>query len=691
MNIQEKDSDSKKQYTNHLIHEKSPYLLQHAHNPVNWYPWSDEAFEKATSEDKAVFLSIGYSTCHWCHVMERESFEDEDVAKVLNNKYISIKVDREERPDIDQIYMSFCQATTGSGGWPLSVFLTSDKKPFYAGTYFPKKSRHGMRGFIDILQGIYQKWDEDREEVEDSAEKMVYMINQMSNAEDDAEEELDEQIFHQAYNYFKKSFDDKYGGFGQAPKFPTPHNLLFLLRYFKTTNNQEALNMVEKTLIQIYKGGIFDHIGFGFSRYSTDRRWLAPHFEKMLYDNALLLMAYNEAYQATQKPIYKEIAEKIIAYVIRDMTSPEGGFYCAEDADSEGVEGKFYIWSKEEIVDILGDEDGNLYCKYYDITRKGNFEEENIPNLIDASLATIEADSALKEHLSNLSQKLFEVRKERIHPYKDDKILTAWNGLMIAAMASSGKIMNNSVYIEHAQKAIQFIEEKLIREDGRLLSRYRDGEAKNLAFLEDYAFLIWSYIELYQAVLEPQYLQKAIKLTEDMIVFFDDEKAAGFFLYGKDSEQLIARPKEIYDGALPSGNSVATYTLLMLSKLTGNEMYEEKANQVLKYFSSKLKEAPMAYTMMLCARMYAVHTTKEIVLAGNREDKLLKEMINSIHMRYLPFATILLNDGNGKLEGINDFASKQIAIDEKATAYICENFTCHKPIFNLNELNELMN
>ncbi len=620
--------------------------------------------------------------------MERESFEDEEVAKVLNDKYISIKVDREERPDIDQIYMSFCQATTGSGGWPLSVFITADKKPFYVGTYFPKESKYGVTGFMNILEAIHQKWQGEREEIEDSAEKLTDMINQMTESEE--AQVVDDQIFERTYNYFKSSFDAKYGGFGNEPKFPTPHNLLFLLRYYHMNHSQDALKMVEKTLIQIYKGGIFDHVGFGFSRYSTDRRWLVPHFEKMLYDNALLLMAYVETYQVTKKPIYKEIAEKIIAYVMREMTSQEGGFFCAEDADSEGVEGKFYVWTKEEVYELLGDEEGALYCKYYDITKKGNFEEKSIPNFIHTDLEEINSDPVLKEKLKKLSEKLFMVREERVHPHKDDKILTSWNGLMIAGIAMAGRAFGNLDYLDGAERAVQFIENNLFRSDSRLLSRYRDGDAVNLAFLEDYAFLIWAYIELYEGVFKTEYLKSAIRLTDDVIRYFQDEQVGGFFLYGSDSEQLIARPKEIYDGALPSGNSVVAYTLLKLSKLTGNEAYERTAKRLFEHFGSKLNEAPFAYSMMLCAYIFGANPTKEIVLAGRSEDQVIKEMLRKINQSYLPFTVILLNDEQSNLGEINSFANNQVAIDGKPTAYVCENFMCQRPVFNLDALNDLI-
>ena len=571
--------------SNRLIHEKSPYLLQHAYNPVNWYPWCDEAFEKAKREDKPIFLSIGYSTCHWCHVMERESFEDEEIASILNNNFISIKVDREERPDIDSIYMTVCQALTGHGGWPLTIFMTPDKTPFFAGTYFPKNDRMGMSGLKTILNSVNQAWLNNREALLHSGSRILDAIK--DSFEEDTPEStatISEDIFDEAFSQFKYDFDNIFGGFGSAPKFPTPHNLFFLLRYWYNTKEEYALIMVEKTLESMYKGGIYDHIGFGFSRYSTDEKWLVPHFEKMLYDNALLAIAYLEAYQATKKKKYAEIAQQIFTYVLRDMTSPEGGFYSAEDADSEGEEGKFYIWSKKEINDILGDKDGEKYCKYYNITDEGNFEGFNIPSLINSVIP--DEDNELVE---SCRKKLFDYRIKRIHPHKDDKILTAWNGLMIAAMAIGGRVLHNEVYTQAAEKAAEFILSKLVREDGRLLARYRDGDAAIPAYVDDYAYLIWGLIELYESTYKPKYLKKSLALNQDLIKLFWDNKSGGLFLYGSDSEQLIIRPKELYDGATPSGNSVAALNFIRLARMTGQHELEEKAQNRFSNFGKQVQ------------------------------------------------------------------------------------------------------
>lgn len=677
------------QIANHLVNEKSPYLLQHAFNPVEWYPWSEEAFEKAKALNKPIFLSIGYSTCHWCHVMERESFEDAEVAEALNTNFISIKVDREERPDIDQIYMTFSHVSTGQGGWPLNVFLTPEKKPFYVGSYFPKNYKYGRPGILEVLKGISNKWRESQGEVEDLAEKMTLMLNSLDEKKEQST--FNHDAFKESYSYFDQNFDVKYGGFGNEPKFPTPHNLFYLLRYFIAYKEPHALEMVEETLTQMYRGGIFDHVGFGFSRYATDRAWLVPHFEKMLYDNALLIMAYTETFQVTGKMLYKNIAEKIIAYVTRDLKSPEGGFYCAEDADSEDEEGKFYLWSKDEIEKILGKNRAEFFNHYYPMSAEGNFEGKNILNLLNTSVNEIEENQGIKEKLEVMIEELFKEREKRIHPHKDDKILTAWNGLMIAALAMAGRTFNNPSPIEQAKQAMEFLETKLTRDDGRLYARYRQGHVKHLAYLDDYAFMLWAYIELYGATFQPEYLEKALKLMDHMIDLFGDEgEIAGFYLYGKDAEQLIARPKEIVDSALPSGNSVAAYCLAKLGKITGRKDLEEKAEALFSYFAVNINQAPMAYTMMLCAKLFAEEPTKEIVLAGKREESAIKAMIESLNKNFLPFSVVLLNEGDGKLEQINDFANNQGILKGKPTAYICENYHCQHPVNDMEAFNQLI-
>jgi uncharacterized protein YyaL (SSP411 family) len=666
-------------HTNKLIHEKSPYLLQHAHNPVDWYPWGPEAFTRALSEDKPVFLSIGYSTCHWCHVMERESFEDAEVAGLLNRYFICIKVDREERPDIDSIYMSVCQSLTGHGGWPLTVFLAPDKRPFYAGTYFPKNDRMGITGLMSLLDSINDAWICNRKDLLDSADKILAHVNAKAPVET---ADLTENTAHDAFLQLKHSFDNTYGGFGNSPKFPSPHNLLFLLRYWYNYKEPNALEMVMKTLKSMKSGGIFDHIGFGFSRYSTDRKWLVPHFEKMLYDNALLAIAYAEAFSATGDCSFSETACQILEYILRAMTSPEGGFYSAEDADSEGVEGKFYVWSLNEIIEVLGEDDGTEYCRLYGITATGNFEGSNIPNLIEKE----SIPEGKKEFFEVCRKKLFAHRELRIHPYKDDKLLTSWNGLMIAAMAYCGKVLGNEKYISAADKCADFIFLKLVRADGRLLARYRNGDAAIPAFLEDYAFLVWGLLELYQAKYEASYLQKALKLSDEMLELFGDNNTSGLYLYGHDSEELITRPLEVYDGAIPSGNSAAVMNLLRLARITGRHEFEERAASIINYFSSDIEAYPAGHCYMLCGYLYLYsQKASEVVIAGPD----CNEILTAYNGIYAPF-TVSVSKITPELIAIAPYVTEYHDKDGKAVAYVCRNFSCMPPVTDISELADIL-
>ena len=674
---------------NRLINERSPYLLQHAYNPVNWNPWSEEAFAKAKAEDKPIFLSIGYSTCHWCHVMEKESFEDEEVAVILNKYFVAIKVDREERPDVDSIYMTVCQALTGSGGWPLTIFMTPDKKPFYAGTYFPKESKRGMPGIMDVLSSLGQQWIEERENIIESSEKIVAHIQNMDTKVNSAGlgEELGEDEIHNAYDSFKSAYDRNYGGFGRSPKFPAPHNLQFLLRYWKNYNEPYALEMVEKTLEAMHAGGIFDHIGFGFSRYSTDQEWLVPHFEKMLYDNSLLASVYIEAFEATGKVFYKEVAQKIFTYILRDMTSIDGAFYSAEDADSEGEEGKFYLLTTKEVASVLGEESYKTYCEHYDITNIGNFEGRNIPNLIGKNSNSI-ISKDLEHELEEMRQKLFKYREKRIHPYKDDKILTSWNGLMIAALAHAGRVFNDSNYIEKAEKAMDFILSNMINDKGRLMARFRDGDVAHLGYLDDYAFTVHALIELYEATFNVKYLSKALELNVNMINLFKDEKQGGLFLYGIDGEQLIVRPKDIYDGAMPSGNSVATLNMLRLARLSASSELEKQAYGQFEVFASKVKTIESAHAYFMTALLYSIVPGKDIIIVGEKQSNDTKAMIKEINSNYLPFATVVINTGDDKLNAINPELIAHKSLEGKSTAYICENFTCKEPVNDLQKFIE---
>lgn len=598
---------------NHLKNQTSPYLLQHADNPVNWYPWCDEAFERAKREDKPILLSIGYSTCHWCHVMAHESFEDTQTAEILNRYFISIKVDKEERPDIDSIYMAVCQAFTGSGGWPTTIFLTPQQKPFYAGTYFPKTARYGQVGFQELLLAIQEKWATDRQMLLESAEEMVSHLNRQAAGEgrvsksrakgssaigsNIAKDDLNVHLIDTAFALYKRSFDKSYGGFGHAPKFPTPHNLLFLMNYYGKSRDEDAMEMVEKTLLQMYRGGIFDHIGGGFSRYSTDRYFLAPHFEKMLYDNALLILAYSQAYQITRSPIYREVAERAAAYILREMTSQEGGFYCAQDADSEGVEGKYYLFSPGEIEEILGAETGKAFNEYFDITEKGNFEGKNIPNLLkNRKIENIHDNSEFSASLSAV----YEYRKNRHSLHLDDKILTSWNGLMIAALCNLYRVTEEENYLKAAIKAQEFIEHRLCEGDVLHVS-YREGKRGGKGFLDDYANEIFALLALYEATLDNKYLERAKEFCKKAMNDFYDEKQGGFFLYGKENEQLILRPKETYDGAMPSGNSVMAYNLVQLYYLTEDSYFGEMAEHQLEFMSREAEGYPAGYALFLSA------------------------------------------------------------------------------------------
>lgn len=581
---------------NRLIHQKSPYLLQHAYNPVNWFPWGDEAFEKARREDKPIFLSIGYSTCHWCHVMEKQSFENEQIAQLLNADFVAIKVDREERPDIDHIYMQVCQALTGSGGWPLTIVMTPDKEPFYAATYIPPYSQGGMLGLMDLLPRLAQLWKEDHDKPLQAARDISQWAKKSIQARPGGQ--LSEDILHETYEGLARNYDRNYGGFGSAPKFPTPTTLTFLLKYHERFQSPTALEMAEKTLTCMYQGGICDHIGFGFARYSTDRKWLVPHFEKMLYDNALLAVAYLETYRITNREFYKQVAQDIFTYVLRDMTSPAGGFYSAEDADSEGEEGRYYVWDPQEVAALLG-EKAPLFCEVYDINEDGNFEGHSIPNLIDR------ADyGQARNEFAEERQRLFEAREKRIKPLKDDKVLTSWNGLMIAALGMGSRILNNPQYLQAAQKAADFILVNLRSQDGRLLARYREGEALYNAYAADYAFLIWGLLEVFEAGGDRHYLEKAQDLNKEFIELFWDENEGGFFFYGSDSEELLIRPKESYDGAMPSDNAVAAFNLLHLHRLTGDAGLDEKARKQIQYFAGTVADNPGAHTFWLQAIFY---------------------------------------------------------------------------------------
>ena len=672
---------------NRLIKEKSPYLLQHAHNPVDWYAWGEEAFQKAKQEKKPIFLSIGYSTCHWCHVMARESFSDEEVAKYLNEHFVSIKVDREERPDIDSVYMKVCQMMTGHGGWPLTIFMTPDKVPFFAGTYFPKKERYGMPGFMEVLKHLHHTYTSDPDKIKHVTIQIKDALKQTTQQK--SNRQLTKKSVDEAYEQLEQRFDWENGGFGEAPKFPQPQNLLFLLRYYHATGKERALEMVEHTLLKMAAGGIYDQIGFGFSRYSVDEKWLVPHFEKMLYDQALMVMVYAEAFQITGKNFFRRMGKQIISFVMKEMQSNENVFYSAIDADSEGVEGKYYVWDKKEIIDILGKELGEFYADVYQITDQGNFEGKNIPNRISVDLHEIadKYDLSMKEfgrEMQNARQLLLEAREKRIYPHVDDKILTSWNGLMITALAMAGRIFQEKTFTEAAEKAIAFIEKKLIV-DGRLMARYRDGETKHKAYLDDHAYLLWAYVELYGATFSTKYLEKGKELLNQMIELFWDDEQAGFFFSGKDAEQMITDDKEVYDGALPSGNSVAAVTLLRMSALTGETKYVDLLDDMYATFFNDISRQASAATFFVQSLLLTEYPTKEVIVLGEQENQDFQAFVQKLQQAFLPDVSLLVSETGENLASVSPFAKDYQVLEGKPTAYICKEFTCEAPINDLEE------
>lgn len=635
---------------NHLKNETSPYLLQHADNPVDWYPWCGEAFERAKSEDKPVFLSIGYSTCHWCHVMAHESFENSETAELLNKNFISVKVDREERPDIDSVYMTVCQAFTGSGGWPMSVFMTWDKKPFFAGTYFPTTPRFGMPSFRDVLNAVTMQWGTEREKLIQSAEKITDMLK---NTESVKTNKVNGDIVETAAEMLRKSYDSIYGGFGSAPKFPIPHELMFLMYYAKINSDETAQKMVEKTLIQMRKGGIFDHIGGGFSRYSTDRYFLAPHFEKMLYDNALLIIAYSAMYSLTGTKKYLETAMKTAEYVLREMTSPEGGFYSAQDADSEGVEGKYYTFTLDEIMSVLGDK-GKHFSETFDITEHGNFEGVNIPNLLKSG----DLDTDFEAEF----QKLYEYRKKRTKLHLDDKILLSWNSMMIAAMSMLYRVSHYEKYLCAAENAQRFIEENM--SDGEhIYTIFRDGKRSDTAFLEDYAYYIAALIEMYNSTLDNKYLMRAEELCAEAVNRFSD-KNGGFNMC--ETTELFKNPKELYDGAVPSGNSIMAYDLIRLHQLTEKEEYQECAEKQLDFMSAQSQDYPSGHCMFLLAKLLNEAPPPRVIISA-------KGSPDISNLPFLANVTVVQAD------------NKYPLLNERTTFYVCRGNTCLPPSNMLSE------
>lgn len=636
---------------NRLSSEKSPYLLQHAANPVDWYPWCAEAFQRAAIEDKPIFLSIGYSACHWCHVMERESFEDAEVARILNEHFISIKVDREERPDIDNCYMLVCQAMTGSGGWPLTIFMTPDRQAFFAGTYFPKVSRGGMIGMLDLLPRIVWLWREQRGRIRDAARNLTEALKKRrlpGNMRPGIE------LLEAAFDQLTEMYDRRNHGFGDAPKFPTPHIVTFLLRYWSRTGRAEALKMADMTLKAMRRGGIFDHVGFGFHRYSTDAEWLVPHFEKMIYDQALLAIAYAECHQATGNPERRETAEQILEYVLRDMTAPEGGFYCAQDADSGGQEGGFYLWTESELKEALPPQDAELATIVFGVTRDGNFTDPHLGASHEKNILHMKADlpelagqtgmdeQDLRQRVESIRRRLFEVRRKRPHPLKDDKALADYNGLMIAAMAVCASVFGEPLYARAAERAAEFVLKRMQNPAGGVFHRYREGEAAIPAFLDDYQFLIWGLIELYEATFEARHLSDALELNAFALERFWNDAEGGFDMSADGDGELPFRHREAHDGAIPSGNSVAMLNLVRLARMTGTADFEEKAWRIASAFSGAASSAPAGHTFYLSALDHLIGPSFDLVIAGRRQGEDTRSLLSALGSRFAPRKTLLL-------------------------------------------------
>lgn len=672
---------------NHLSKSNSPYLLQHADNPVEWHEWNDEAFVKARKEDKPVFLSIGYATCHWCHVMAHESFEDIEVASLMNQAFVNVKVDREERPDIDNTYMTICQMLTGSGGWPLTIVMTPDKEPFFAATYIPKDSYTNRIGMMDLIPRIELAWKTDRDKILASVRKIHSGFQQTLSIPPN--QEISSSILTDAFENLKQRYDSQLGGFGSAPKFPTPHNLTFLIRYARIYEQDEALQMALHTLKMMRLGGIWDHIGFGFHRYSTDRHWLLPHFEKMLYDQALLILAYTDASKQTKIPLFRQTVMDIYDYLCYRMTSPEGAFYSAEDADSEGVEGKFYVWKTDEINTVLNPDDAAWFSEQFNIHKVGNFHEEATGHMDGTNIPHLKAEITDQDRFEGIRKRLFKHREQRVYPLLDDKVLTDWNGLMISALAHAGTVLDKPEMIQSAERAWKFIEHNLIS-DGQLLHRYRNRDAAIIAMADDYAFLISGLISLHQSTHKAEYLLKAIDLQKEMDNLFLDKENGGYFFTSESGELILGRQKEIYDGALPSSNSITAKNLLWLFKITGNTGYKEQLNRLVHTFSAQLNDTPQAYTAILETYLNLQSTSTEIVFTSSDENVNVMNLLQTAR-ELAPENTVylLITDNNKKeIHSVAPF-TKLYPVTDQTAVYVCSDFKCKAPVHTVNELKKL--
>ncbi len=678
--------------TNRLIHETSPYLLQHAHNPVEWYPWGKEVFQKAKRENKPVLLSIGYSACHWCHVMEKESFENDEIASLMNEYFVNIKVDREERPDLDEIYMNAVQMLTGGGGWPMTVFLTPEGKPFYGGTYFPPEDRYGVPGFPKILKTVSQAYRERPQEVEKSVEQIHGALNRLTHFQE-SQRPFSRDAVAQSAEQLSQAYDPDYGGLGRAPKFPNAGVLELFLRHYHRTKDRRFLEMVTHTLTKMAEGGIYDHLGGGFHRYSVDAKWLVPHFEKMLYDNAQLTRLYAQVFCLTQDPFFKRVVEETLDYLLREMFQPEGGFYSTQDADSEGAEGRSFIWSREEIMGILGEEVGEIFCRIYDVSDFGNFEGRNILHPIltwDQSVKFFKKEiKEIEGMMADARAKLFQEREKRVKPFRDEKILTSWNGLMLSGLAEAIKASSNPRYFHAAARTVDFIFTQMVQE-GFLLHTYKAGQAKLHGYLDDYAFFVAGLLDLYEATLERSTLERAMQLAETMIREFWDDIDGAFFYTGKSHEQLISRTKPAFDSSIPSGNSVATQALLRLYHYTGREDYLKKAEKVLRLYYDAVEKQPFGFAQMLSALDFYLEKPKEIVLIGEKRGQDTQELLSKIHSLYLPNKTLHVLEPGEPLEKISPLLQGKTQLNEKPTAYVCHNFTCSPPVTEWEDLKKLL-